>query len=442
MNAKLSFHRIRIYSTRFLYSLTWCFVIPILLLRLRLRGKKEASYQHMAERIGFYPYIEKALISQNIIWIHAVSVGETRAAEPLISFILKKYPDHYILLTHMTPTGRATGKTLFGQSLRVLQSFIPYDVGWMINRFLHHFSPCLCILMETEIWPNLIITCKKHKIPVALVNARLSEKSLRRSKYFLALMTQVISNISCIGAQTTLDADRLIQLGGKNVQVTGNIKFDVNPSPALVEVGIDMRNLIGRRPVILFASTRDGEEKLIFEKILKYCHDVAYANLLFIVVPRHPQRFDQIVSLAKENNLPFLRRTNLNNRQLPSRIKILIGDSMGEMPAYYTACDVVFIGGSLLPMGGQNLIEAFSVGKSVLIGPHTFNFSDITEQAILAGAATRVDDATIMLEAACYLLENSPRRFLMNENASRFFLKNRGAVRYTTAMLTPFIQPR
>jgi 3-deoxy-D-manno-octulosonic-acid transferase len=440
MKAASGFDAGRAWRIRLLYSAVWWLAMPLVLLRLWRRGGKEPGYrQHVAERIGFYPPIAPAPASRKFLWVHAVSVGETRAAEPLIAALLDAYPEHAVLLTHMTATGRATGQALFGKSPRVLQCFLPYDTGWMAGRFLRHFSPVLCVLMETEVWPNLIVQCGRRKVPVVLANARLSERSLRRGKRFSTLMTEAASGMSCVGAQTEADAARLRQLGGDNVQVTGNLKFDVTPAPALLAVGAAMREQIGSRPVLLCASTRDGEEELILEALFKRSQDAAYANLLTIIVPRHPQRFDEVVAMATAKGLPPLRRTRLGGQPVPPQVKVLVGDSMGEMFAYYAACDVAFIGGSLLPMGGQNLIEAFAVGKPVLIGPHTFNFSDITEQAIAAGAAQRVSDVGQMLDTALQLLQAGPQRQAMGEQAIHFAQLHRGATARTMALLAPFI---
>lgn len=440
MKAASGFDAGRAWRIRLLYSAVWWLAMPLVLLRLWRRGSKEPGYrQHVAERIGFYPPVASSLASRKFLWVHAVSVGETRAAEPLIAAMLDAYPEHAILLTHMTATGRATGQALFGKSPRVLQCFLPYDTGWMAGRFLRHFSPLLCVLMETEVWPNLIAQCGRYKVPVALVNARLSERSLRRGKRFATLMTEAACGMSCVGAQTEADAGRLRQLGGDNVQVTGNLKFDVTPAPALLAVGAAMREQIGSRPVLLCASTRDGEEELILEALSKRSQDDAYADFLTIIVPRHPQRFDEVAEMARAKGLLPLRRTGLSDKTVPQQVKVLVGDSMGEMFAYYTACDVAFIGGSLLPMGGQNLIEAFAVGKPVLVGPHTFNFSDITEQAIAAGAAQRVGDVGQMLDTALQLLQASQQRQAMGERAIHFAQLHRGATTRTLALLAPFI---
>ncbi|MDP5007458.1 MAG: 3-deoxy-D-manno-octulosonic acid transferase, partial [Glaciimonas sp.] len=249
---------------RLIYSVIWWCIIPLALLRLWWRGRKEPGYrQHIAERLGFYSHPIPIAPPRLFLWVHAVSVGETRAAEPLINALLATYPQHTVLLTHMTATGRATGRALFGASSRVVQSYLPYDTGWMVGRFLRHFSPQLCVLMETEVWPNLIAQCGRYQTPVALVNARLSARSLRRGKRFETLMTEAANGVACVAAQTIDDAERLQQLGALNVHVTGNIKFDVMPSEKNLQIGAALRQQIGTRPVLLCASTREGEEALI-----------------------------------------------------------------------------------------------------------------------------------------------------------------------------------
>lgn len=419
---------------RFLYSVAWWLALPLVLGRLWWRGRKEPGYrQHLAERLGFY---EKHGASSPLIWVHAVSVGETRAAEPLVDALLQTWPSHAILLTHMTPTGRATGKALFGKhGSRVTQCYLPYDIGWMIRRFLRHYTPQLCILMETEVWPNVIAQCVRQRVPVALVNARLSERSLAKAKRLSVLMTKAAQGITCVAAQTDADAARIRQLGAPEVQITGSIKFDVTPSAPLLEKGRALRALIGARPVLLCASTREGEETLILDALAS----VDLRDALVVIVPRHPQRFDEVVRLVAARGFGMQRRSSLTGQAIAADTRVLLGDSMGEMFAYYAACDVAFIGGSLLPLGGQNLIEACAVGKPVLIGPHTFNFSAVSEDAIAAGAALRVADAAAMVERAQDLLQDEGKRNAMGQWAQAFAQQHRGATTRTMVLIRPFI---
>ena len=426
---------------RRIYSLAWWLAMPAVLLRLWWRGRTEAGYrQHLAERFGWYNGATLNVRGRKMLWLHAVSVGETRAAEPLIEALLSAYPEHTILLTHMTPTGRATGRALFAKhASRVLQSYLPYDTGWMAARFLRHFSPQICMLMETEVWPNLIAECVVQRVPVALLNARLSARSLRRAQRFSGLMREAAQGLSCVAAQTPADAQRLQQIGAREVQITGSIKFDVLPPAAALVLGEALRQRIGARPVLLCASTRDGEEALILDAL--QAADVG--PMLLLLVPRHPQRFDAVAQLVKARGLILQRRSSLDaamaGTPIASTVQVLLGDSMGEMFAYYAACDVAFIGGSLLPLGGQNLIEACALGKPVLTGPHTFNFADVTEAAITAGAARRVTDAAGLLHEAKILLSETGQRESAGQAAYAFAQRHRGATKRTLALLQALI---
>jgi len=419
------------------YSILWWLALPLVLGRLWWRGRKEPGYRaHIGERLGFYGRKPAPRLT---IMVHAVSVGETRAAEPLVEALLARWPDCRVLLTHMTPTGRATGHALFGkhnteQDRRLVQSYLPYDTGFMVGRFLHHFQPRICILMETEVWPNLIAACAAHGVPVALVNARLSERSLRRGQRFGGLMMEAARAITVVAAQTEADARRIASLGAPDVTVTGSIKFDVVPPEAALRTGAMLRARLGTRPVLLCASTREGEEALILDAWRRMARP---DGMLLLIVPRHPQRFDDVARMVEERGFSLARRSSL-----PERVDadVLLGDSMGEMFAYYAACDCAFIGGSLLPLGGQNLIEACALGKPVLVGEHTFNFLQATDEAVAAGGALRVPDADALLRTAAGLLEDAPRRAAMGARALAFAAHHRGATARTVELLQQIIQ--
>ena len=415
---------------RTLYSLLWWLALPLVLGRLWWRGRKEPGYRaHWGERLGLYG---APLRGRRTFMVHAVSVGETRAAEPLVEALLARWPDCRILLTHMTPTGRATGRALFGKhGERVVQSYLPYDTGFMVRRFLRHFAPRVCILMETEVWPNLIAGCAAERVPVALVNARLSERSLRRGRRFGGIMMDAARAISVVAAQTEDDAARIRSLGAPRVAVTGSIKFDVVPPRAALDTGAWLRARIGVRPVFLCASTRDGEETLILDAWQR--HAGKPANALLAIVPRHPQRFDEVAQMVRERGLTLQRRSQMHDA--PVDAQVLLGDSMGEMFAYYAACDCAFIGGSLLPLGGQNLIEACALGKPVLVGEHTFNFLDATEEAVAAGGALRVANAEALVAQAVHLLEDPEARSAMGTQAAGFANRHRGATLRTVELL-------
>ena len=413
---------------RTLYTLLLYLTLPFTPLKLLWRGRKQKEYlAHWQERYGFY----QQHFDQRIIWLHCVSVGETRAAEPLVKALIADYPQRQILLTHTTPTGRATSQQLFGDSVQSV--YLPYDVPCGIQRFLNHFKPDIGIIMETELWFNLMAACKQRQIPLLLVNARLSEKSARGYAKLGKLVAQGLQNLTAIAAQTADDAARLEQLGAHDVEVTGNLKFDVTPPEQAAALGQQLRNMVApKRPVFLAASTRDGEESLILQAV-KLAN---IPDLLTIVVPRHPQRFDAVAELLTANSLAFVRRSSLNQNALVSRdMPFVLGDSMGEMFAYYAACDVAFIGGSLLPLGGQNLIEAFSMGKPVLIGPHTFNFAQITDLAIQSGAALRVQTPEALAQQLQQLFANPEQRNAMSAAAFKFCAQNQGATQRTLALL-------
>ncbi|TFW11669.1 lipid IV(A) 3-deoxy-D-manno-octulosonic acid transferase [Duganella callida] len=423
---------------RLLYSLVWWLALPLVLTRLWLRGRKEPGYrQHWGERLGFYGRANAIAAGGPVLWVHAVSVGETRAAEPLVDALLAEYPYSRIVLTHMTPTGRATGKALFAKhGERLVQSYLPYDTGSMVSRFIRHFRPQVCILMETEVWPNLIAVCGAKGVPVVLANARLSERSLRKAQRLGSLMRNAARGISLVAAQTEADAQRVRSLGVPKVEVTGSIKFDVVVPDAALAIGAALRAAIGERPVLLCASTREGEEELILQAYMG-ARAALPADTLLLIVPRHPQRFDEVKNMIAARGLTVERRSNLalDGGAMPHSVDVLLGDSMGEMFAYYAACDVAFVGGSLLPLGGQNLIEPAALGKPVLIGEHTFNFALVTEDALAAGGAERIADAPTLMRAAARLLSDADARAAMGDNALSFANQHRGATRRTLALL-------
>ena len=414
-----------------LYSLLWWCLLPFVVVRLLWRSRREPGYlQHLAERFAFYSVQPSA----SLIWVHAVSVGETRAAEPLLRGLLSRYPDHKILLTHMTPTGRAAGKALFGNEPRLIQAYLPYDTLSMMARFVKHFRPRLCVLMETEVWPALIQACEAADVPVALVNARLSERSLRRGHRFAGLLGRAAGQLSLVAAQSDADAQRLRMMGVRDVQITGNLKFDVTVPAAMIAAGESLRQQIGNRPVLLCASTREGEEALLLSGYMKA---TLPSDLLLMIVPRHPQRFAEVAKLFEDQGLRVVCKSQLRGAAVPADTQLLIGDTMGEMFGYYAACDLAFIGGSLLPTGGQNLIEACACGKPVLLGPHTYNFAQASEEAITQGAAIRVYDAVQIFKIACELLIDRERLQDMSQAARHFAETEGGATHNTLELLMP-----
>src|SRR5258707_1980233 len=358
------------------YRLLLWLAFPWVLARLWWRGRHEPGYrQNIGERFGFY----RAKHARRVIWLHAVSVGETRAAEPLLNALRSRHPDCDLLITQMTATGREAARQLFAGGVHV--AWLPYDYPSAVRRFLRNFRPRLGILMETEIWFHLVGECQRAGVPLLLANARLSAKSARGYAAVGPLVRIALGGLSAVAAQTTEDAERLRSLGASAVEVTGNLKFDADPSPGSESLAAQFRRGFGARAVLLAASTREGEEELLLDALKQN----ALGDAILAIVPRQPQRFDKVAQLLASRGLKFIRRSA--NTPLDADCGIVLGDSMGEMAAYYRACDVAFVGGSLLAYGGQNLIEACAAGVPVLIGPHTYNFAQAAESAVAAGAA-------------------------------------------------------
>lgn len=417
---------------RWIYTLLLYCLLPLAMLKLAWRALRQPEYlRHVPERFGFYRLPKS---QQSVIWLHAVSVGETRATAPLVAELRRRYPQHRILLTHATPTGRAAGEQLYGDD--VLRCYLPYDLPGGIARFLRHFQPTAGLLMETELWFNLIAACEQQDIPLLLVNARLSQKSARGYARLGGLTTRGLRRLHAIAAQTEADAERLRGLGAERVHVTGNLKFDVTPPPNAQDQGTALRNLFGtRRPVFLAASTRDGEEALLLDAVAA----ASMPDLLTVIVPRHPQRFNEVAALLEKRGLSYVRRSA--GMPAASDCAVVLGDSMGEMFAYYAACDVAFIGGSLLPFGGQNLIEACAMGKPVLIGPHTWNFEAVAHDALQAGAALRVADVAALAEQLHGLFKNGALREQMSHQALIFSSSHRGATQRVMAVIETALPP-
>ena len=451
-------------SPRLLYTLALWLLLPYIFLRLLWRARRQPEYlHHIGERFGCY----FAQSEQPIIWLHTVSVGETRAAQSLVARLRATYPDHRILLTHTTPTGRAAGEQLYGDG--VLRVYLPYDYPFAVKRFLRHFKPRIGILMETEIWFNLIHACRKTGVPLLLLNARLSEKSARGYARFARLTRDALGGLAAVAAQTADDAARLTGLGAKNVAVTGNLKFDIEPPSAMLELGRRLRVQFGtERKVFLAASTRAGEEALLLDALFGSLHSPQTANetpgscrgefirpwanefapteslhgmenLLLVIVPRHPQRFAEVAALLEQRSIAFQRRSDAGS--VPAETRVVLGDSMGEMFAYYAAADLAFVGGSLLPYGGQNLIEACAAGTPVVVGPHTHNFAEATRLAVAAGAAVQVQDGDELMAELQRLLDQPDALSEMRRQCVGFVQANRGATDKSLQLIVSLHQP-
>jgi 3-deoxy-D-manno-octulosonic-acid transferase len=415
----------KLFDSRRAYSALLWLLLPYVFIHLWWRARKQPEYlEHVGERFGRYRF----RCEKPVLWLHTVSVGETRAAVTLVQSLRKRYPEHQILLTHTTPTGRAASEQLFGDS--VIRVYLPYDYPFAVNRFLRHFKPKVGVLLETEVWFNLIQACHINKIPLLLLNARLSEKSAARYARYPQLVRDSLRELHLIAAQTEDDAERLARLCGRSIPVMGNLKFDIEPPPAMLVLGRSLRELFGlHRPVFLAASTREGEEALLLDALPQ----ASVPDLLVVIVPRHPQRFDAVATLIEQHGLRYRRRSS--NIAIDASTQVVLGDSMGEMFAYYAACDVAFIGGSLLPFGGQNLIEASAVGKPVLIGSHTYNFAQATEMAIACGAAMQIANADELVRQLNLLLHDAIRLAKLGQAGLQFVKDNQGATEHAATLI-------
>ena len=411
---------------RLLYTLVVVALLPWAILHLLWRSLKQSEYRrHWGERFGAF----SATAPAPTIWLHAVSVGETRAAQPLVEALRERYPRHRILFTHMTPTGRATSEALYGD--KVDRAYLPYDTPWGVRAFLRHYRPEFGLIMETELWPNLIAACRHSGIPLRLVNARLSQRSAGRYASFPALTREALQGLAGIAAQSMDDAQRLEALGARQVIVTGNIKFDVAAPAEQIALGRSFRAAYGPRRTWLAASTREGEEALILDA---WRHALPANGALLVIVPRHPQRFDEVARLAAERSLVVQRRSE--NLPIAAATQVVVGDSMGEMFAFHAAADVSFIGGSLLDFVSQNLIEAAACGTPILIGPSTRNFAEAAREAIACGAARPIVDADDLVRQVLLLLGNTDTRRRMGEAGMAFTERHRGATARTLELLT------
>lgn len=419
---------------RLLYSLLWLLVLPLAFLHLLWRARRQPEYlRHWLERLGWV----KPWHGSARMWLHAVSVGETRAAAPLIAAWRKRHPDCAILLTHTTPTGRATGLELFGAE-GIEQAYLPYDFPPLVHLFLRRARPDLGVIMETELWPNLFAACQQRNIPLFLVNARLSERSARGYARFGSLTGEALRCLRGLAAQTEDDARRFSDRGADRVMISGNLKFDVTP-PADTPLRVQaLRRQFGDRFVWLAASTREGEEAALLNAFDR----LAVTGILLVLVPRHPQRFAEVAGLIAQRQQPWARRSEQSDAPLPEDVRVYLGDSMGEMAAYYAAADIAYIGGSLLPFGGQNLIEAAAAGCPALIGPHTWNFDEAADQAVGSGAALRVADTEALVAAVRNLHADVGARNAMASAGRKFAERNRGATERTMALLETAWQER
>lgn len=404
---------------------------PLLRLKLKRRGRKEPGYlQAVDERFGYYGQTLPS-VDGLTVWVHAVSLGETRAAAPLIAALRAQWPGMRILLTHGTATGRLEGQKLLQTG--DLQTWQPWDTPGAVKRFLQHFKPSIGVLMETEVWPNLVAACQQQKMPLVLANARMSDKSMRQARRLRCLSAPAFAGLHAVLAQTQGDADRLQMLGapmGAGLSaVVGNLKYDAQPDAAQLACGRQWR-ANSSKPVVVLASSREGEEQLWLQALQT---GGLSGKVQWLVVPRHPQRFDEVAALIASRGLGVLRRSDWTESgpPAPNDDAIWLGDSLGEMALYYGMADLCLLGGSFAPLGGQNLIEAAACGCPIIMGPHTFNFAEAGELALSAGAAWRVADVEQALSKALILLEEGASLQAARHASNTFALQHRGAVART-----------
>lgn len=414
---------------RIIYSLVLYLLTPFVLLRLVWRGLRASAYwQRWGERFGFIPRLHGA----DPIWVHAVSVGEVQAAVPLLRALFKQYPDVPLLVTTTTPTGSDQVRNLF--ETRVQHVYMPYDLPDAVQRFLGRAHPRLALIMETEIWPNLYRACASRDIPVLLVNARLSARSAAGYGKVRQLTTATLRCLQAIAAQDRADADRLIALGAPpdRVKVTGSIKFDMQIPASLTESAAVLRRDWGQqRPVWIAASSHEGEDELVLDAHRRI--RARYPTTLLILVPRHPERFARVTALCREQGWNTVLRSE--QAPTPADAAVFVGDSMGELLLFFAATDVAFIGGSLIPHGGHNPLEASAQRVPVLFGPYMFNFEQIAQLLLQAGAAREVGDSGQLADSVMHWLADPTARNTAGERGAAVVEANKGAREAVLAMV-------
>jgi len=406
---------------KLLYTTLFTLGLPFIIFRLIWRGFRAPAYwRRWSERFGASPILSQ----KPVIWIHAVSVGEVEACRPLVKALQTEYPQHQLLITTMTPTGSARVKLLFSES--VAHCYLPYDLPFAIKKFLNRTKPQFGIIMETEIWPNLLRICHQSEIPTVLANARMSKRSAKGYARFPNFIRSVLNDLSLIAAQGIDDKKRFQQLGAENkkVHIIGNLKYEINLAASLKEQASAMRDMWdNNRPVLVAASTHEGEEEMLLHAARQI--RAHFEDLLLIIVPRHPERFDRVSALAQKSGVKTLRRSE--HRPCPSDVQVLIVDTMGELPLFYATSDIAFVGGSLVPHGGHNLLEPAILGRAVITGPHFFNFNEITKQFLAANAALQVENTEELAKTVITLLQNSQQRAQMSEAGLKLIANSQGA---------------
>lgn len=409
--------------SRLIYSILLYLLTPIVLLRLLLKSIKAPRYrQRIGERFGLI----KDISSNQLIWIHAVSVGEFIAATPLIKRIRSEFPDYKILITTTTPTGSERVQATFADEVE--HCYLPYDLPSAVNLFLRRVKPSLALIMETEIWPNLYSQVKRRSIPLLIANARLSEKSFNGYQKLSGLVGEALANVDVVCARDKLDVERFKALASNHVEITavGNIKFDVNLDSKQKDQGFKFKKQFlgaGRR-VLVAASTHAGEEEVVLDAFVKILDK--FPDLLLLIVPRHPERFMDVAELCEKSGFSVVTRSG--GQKVTEDTSIYIGNSMGEMMLYFSTADIAYIGGSLVPVGGHNMLEAMVLGVPCISGPHVHNFQDIAEQMVQRGAGFIVNDQIELANKVTEILASNTISDEVAANALDFIDDNRGAI--------------
>ena len=418
---------------RFFYNLlTYLMLIPYACYWIFRSLSNRANLEQLGQRFGVsFPTVDSC------IWIHAVSVGEVQAAVPLIKLLMERYPSRQLLITTVTITGKQRVAALFGDA--VLHSYIPFEFPHAVRNFFRSVNPSAALIMETEIWPNLYRGCGIRNIPLILVSARVSPRSLPGYRKLLPLIRETLSHGIIIAAQSRPDADRFLSLGAspERTRVTGNIKFDIELHPEVAEAGEALRaEIIGDRPVWIAASTHEGEEQPVLAAHRTLLE--TFPDLLLILVPRHPERFADVRVLVEKSGLAVVSRTE--GIAVPATTPVLLGDTMGEVPLFYAASDVSFVGGSLVPVGGHNLLEPAAQGLPIITGPHLFNAQDMADMFSAAAAYRIVHDSDELATAITEMLTDKSSARQLGANALALLTENRGAVQRLFVLLEPLLE--
>ncbi|MDP1773591.1 MAG: lipid IV(A) 3-deoxy-D-manno-octulosonic acid transferase [Methylobacter sp.] len=407
---------------RVLYSCLFYLLIPFILVRLIWRSIKAPAYRHRwGERFAFY----NRKFARNVIWFHAVSVGEAESLFPLVRKIQQQHPDAKLLITTTTPTSSARVKAVMQESVEHV--YLPYDIPCAVSRFMQSFKPRIAVIMETEIWPNLFACCGRNEVPLYIINARLSENSAGGYQKIPALIFPALAQVKLIATQTQDDAQRFVAIGAKTeaVRTLGNIKFDVEVSIDIIGQGLRLKaDLFGGRFVWLIASTHTDEEAIFLEIYKEIKQKIP--ELLLVIVPRHPERFGEVKKLCEQHQLAVVMRTS--GEACHQLVDVYLADTMGELKMLYAASDATFVGGSMVPVGGHNILEALAVGTPVLFGPYMANFKEIAQGVLRHEAAKQCQDKNEIISAIVELHADAAYRRSIVEKGKAFVRENQGAI--------------